>query len=51
MPKEGYAITSGKELEKLVKERCVIRIERYGCKGRVHSHLCRESFAYAMEYK
>ena len=51
MPKEGHAIKSGKELERLVKEKCVIRIERYGCKGRVHSHLCRGSFAYAMEYK
>ena len=51
MPKEGHTIKSGKELEKLVKEKCVIRIERYGGKGRVHSHLCRGSFAYAMEYK
>ena len=51
MPKEGHTIKSGKELEKLVKEYCVIMIERYGGKGRVHSHLCREPFAYAMEYK
>ena len=51
MPKEGHAIKSGKELERLVKTECVIRIERYGCKGRIHSHLCRGSFAYAIEYK
>ena len=51
MPKEGHTIKSGKELERLVKTACVICIERYGCKGRVHSYLCRESFAYAMEYK
>ena len=51
MPKEGRAIKSGKELERLVKEKCVIRIERYGRNGRVHSHRCRGSFAYAVEYK
>ena len=51
IPKEGHAIKSGKELERLVKTECVIRIERYGCEGRVHSHRCRGSFAYAMEYK
>ena len=51
MPKEGHAIKSGKELERLVKTECVIRIERYDSKGRVHSHLCMGLFASAMEYK
>ena len=51
MPKEGHTIKSGKDLERLVKTECVIRIERYGGRGRIHSHLCRGSFAYAVEYK
>ena len=51
MPEEGHAIKSGKELARLVKTACVVCIERYGGKGRVHSHRCRELFAYAMEYK
>ena len=51
IPKKGHAIKSGKEMELLVKEYCVVRIERYGCKGRVHSHLCRGSLAYAIELK
>ena len=51
MPKEGHAIKSGKELERLIQKDCVIRIERYGSKGRVHSHLCMGSFASAILLK
>ena len=51
MPKEGHIIRSGKELERLIKTPCVIRTDRYGRNGRVHSYKCRSSFEYAIRFK